>query len=101
VTSMNVIGLDIHKKTISYCVKDVAGAVLAEGTIPSTRQSLDDWIRTLHQPWTDITSSLTGNVRIARYPGVIQPFWSLDISSSGAPGVFEVRRTLLLKAARK
>jgi transposase len=51
-TSMNFIGLDIHKKTISYCVKDAAGAVLAEGTIPSTRQSLDDWIRTLHQPWT-------------------------------------------------
>ena len=51
-TSMNFIGLDIHKKTISYCVKDVAGAVLAEGTIPSTRQSLDDWIRTLSRPWT-------------------------------------------------
>src|SRR3984893_1609334 len=51
-TSMNFIGLDIHKKTISYCGKDAAGAVLAEGTIPSTRQSLDDWIRTLHQPWT-------------------------------------------------
>jgi transposase len=51
-TSMNFIGLDIPKKTISYCVKDAAGAVLAEGTIPSTRQSLDDWIRTLHQPWT-------------------------------------------------
>jgi len=51
-TSMNFIGLDIHKKTISYCVKDAAGAVLAEGTISSRRQSLDDWIRTLHQPWT-------------------------------------------------
>jgi len=49
---MNFIGLDIHKKTISYCVKDAAGAVLAEGTIPATRQSLDDWMRTLLQPWT-------------------------------------------------
>jgi len=38
---MNFIGLDIHKKTISYCVKDAAGEVLAEGTILSTRQSLD------------------------------------------------------------
>jgi hypothetical protein len=27
-------------------VKDTAGAVLAEGTIPSARQSLDDWILT-------------------------------------------------------
>jgi transposase len=52
VTSMNFIGLDIHKKTISYCVKDAAGEVLAEGTISSTRQSLDDWMRTLRGPWT-------------------------------------------------
>jgi hypothetical protein len=28
VTSMHFIGLDIHKKTISYCVKDVSGKVL-------------------------------------------------------------------------
>jgi hypothetical protein len=27
VTSMHFIGLDIHKKTISYCVKDVSGTV--------------------------------------------------------------------------
>jgi hypothetical protein len=52
VTSMNFIGLDIHKKTISYCVKDAAGEVLAEGTIPSTRQSLDGWMKTLAAPWT-------------------------------------------------
>jgi hypothetical protein len=36
VTSMNFIGLDIHKKTISYCVKDVSGKILAEGTVPAT-----------------------------------------------------------------
>src|ERR1700731_2863416 len=51
-TSMNFIGLDIHKKTISYCVKDAAGEVLAESTISSTRQSLDAWMRTLCEPWT-------------------------------------------------
>jgi transposase len=28
------------------------GAVLGEGTIPSARQSLDGWIRTLSRPWT-------------------------------------------------
>src|SRR6266516_2692282 len=49
---MNFIGFDIHKKTISYCVKDAAGEVLAEGTILSTRQSLDVWMRTLCEPWT-------------------------------------------------
>jgi hypothetical protein len=42
VTSMHFIGLDIHKKTISYCVKDVSGTVLSEGTIAATRAQLDD-----------------------------------------------------------
>src|SRR6202021_2554683 len=47
---MYYIGLDVHKKTISYCVKDAAGCVYGEGRIGSTRQELDAWIRTLPQP---------------------------------------------------
>jgi len=47
---MYYIGLDVHKKTISYCVKDAAGCVLQEGKINSTRRELDAWIRTLPQP---------------------------------------------------
>ena len=50
-TSMNYIGLDVHKKTISYCVKDVSGRVQQEGQIGSTRRELDCWM-TLPQPWT-------------------------------------------------
>jgi transposase len=42
--------LDVHKKTISYCVKDAAGCVQQEGKIGSTRRELDAWIRTLPQP---------------------------------------------------
>jgi hypothetical protein len=34
---MYFIGLDVHKKTISYCVKDAAGRVHGEGKIGSTR----------------------------------------------------------------
>src|SRR5579863_5480877 len=49
---MYYIGLDIHKKTISYCVKDAAGCVHQEGKIGSTRRELDAWIRTLPQPRT-------------------------------------------------
>lgn len=30
---MYFIGLDVHKKTISYCVKDAAGRVHQEGKI--------------------------------------------------------------------
>jgi transposase len=49
---MNFIGLDIHKKTISYCVKDNSGKVLSEGKMPATRQGLQEWIGTLAKPWT-------------------------------------------------
>jgi transposase len=47
---MYYIGLDVHKRTISYCVKDAAGCVHGEGKIGSTRRELDEWIRTLPQP---------------------------------------------------
>ena len=32
--TMHYIGLDVHKRTISYCVKDGRGAIHAEGTTP-------------------------------------------------------------------
>jgi transposase len=47
---MYYIGLDVHKRTISYCVKDAAGHVHQEGKIGSTRCELDAWIKTLPQP---------------------------------------------------
>ena len=50
--TMYYIGLDVHKKTISYCVKDAAGKVYQEGKIGSTRRELDSWIKTLPQPRT-------------------------------------------------
>jgi hypothetical protein len=50
--SMYYIGLDVHKRTISYCLKDGSGKIHAEGTIPATRFDLDHWMRTLPQPWT-------------------------------------------------
>ena len=50
--TMYYIGLDVHKRTISYCVKDAAGRVHMEGKIGSTRRELDGWIQTLPQPRT-------------------------------------------------
>ena len=47
---MYFIGLDVHKKTISCCVKDAAGRVYQEGKIGSTRWELDERIRTMPQP---------------------------------------------------
>jgi hypothetical protein len=49
---MYYIGLDVHKKTISYCVKDGSGQVHQEGKIGATRCELDRWMKTLPQPWT-------------------------------------------------
>ena len=49
---MYYIGLDVHKKTISYCVKDVSGRVHQEGKLGATRRELDSWMRTLPKPWT-------------------------------------------------
>ena len=48
--TMYFIGLDVHKKTISYCVKDAAGRVYQEGKVGSSRRELDVWIRTMPQP---------------------------------------------------
>src|SRR5437763_15530732 len=44
--------MDVHKKTIRYCVKDASGQVHQEGKVGATRWELDDWIKTLPQPWT-------------------------------------------------
>src|SRR5258708_221874 len=49
--TMNYIGLDVHKKTISYCVKDVSGRIQQEGKVGSNRRELDCWMKTLPQPW--------------------------------------------------
>ena len=38
---MYFIGLDVHKKTISYCVKDAAGRVYQEGKVGSSRRELE------------------------------------------------------------
>ena len=48
--SMYYIGLDVHKKKISYCVKDGSGIVHAEGAIPATRWDLDRWMKMLPRP---------------------------------------------------
>ena len=48
---MYYIGLDVHKKTISYCIKEANGTIHREGTINATRNDLDRWMTTLPQPW--------------------------------------------------
>src|SRR5947209_13970263 len=49
---MYSIGLDVHKRTISYCVKDAAGHVQQAVKLRGTRCDLDSWMATLPQPRT-------------------------------------------------
>ncbi|MFZ0797828.1 MAG: hypothetical protein WCA13_09400 [Terriglobales bacterium] len=43
---MYYIGLDIHKKSISFCVKDASGQIYQQGKV-ATRRNLDAWMKAL------------------------------------------------------
>jgi hypothetical protein len=48
---MNVnqyIGFDVHKKTVSYCVKAADGRIVEEGKLRATRDALRQWARERH-----------------------------------------------------
>ena len=50
---MNVhhyIGFDVHKKSISYCVKTGDGRIVEEGKLPATRQALRRWAQQRAEP---------------------------------------------------
>jgi hypothetical protein len=48
---MHYVGLDIHKKSISSCVRQADGTIVQESTIAATHQALDRWMEQLPQPW--------------------------------------------------
>jgi transposase len=49
--SIHYIGLDVHKKTISYCIKTVNGKVVRQGNISTERKALRHWLTELPSPW--------------------------------------------------
>lgn len=49
---MYYIGLDVHKKTISYCIKQASGEIHSEGIVAATRTDLMKWRQGLPQPWS-------------------------------------------------
>ncbi len=49
--SLYYVGLDIHKKTISYCVKQIDGKIVNEGTIKSCREDIIEWCKKLPGQW--------------------------------------------------
>lgn len=82
---MHYVGLDIHKKTISYCVRQADGTILQENTIPATRPSLNAWMRQVPQPW------------VAGMEATMFSGWIYDhLQSSGA--TVKVGHSAMLKA---
>ena len=45
------IGLDIHKKTIAYCIKRIDGTLVRQGTVCAERKALQHWQSELPGPW--------------------------------------------------
>ena len=45
------IGLDIHKKTIAYCIKRIDGTLVQQGTVSAERKALQKWLAELPGPW--------------------------------------------------
>ena len=45
------VGLDIHKKTIAYCVKRSDGRIVDQSVVKATRKELTQWAGSLDRPW--------------------------------------------------
>ena len=41
--ALHYIGFDVHKKTISFCVKTAAVEIVEEGSMPAQRAGLRQW----------------------------------------------------------
>ena len=50
-TVTHYIGFDVHKKSVSYCVKDAAGTIAEEGKLRATREALRQWAGKRTEPW--------------------------------------------------
>jgi hypothetical protein len=48
--SFYYVGLDVHKKTVSYAVKTAAGERIASGSVAATRGALTAWAEALPGP---------------------------------------------------
>jgi len=50
-TVIHYIGLDVHKKTISYCIKTAAGQIVQQGRLEASRAAVRGWAEGLRVPW--------------------------------------------------
>lgn len=49
--SVYYVGLDVHKKSISYCVKQADGTIVNQGQVAARRADLTAWVGQLPGPW--------------------------------------------------
>lgn len=49
--NMHYVGLDVQKKTVSYCIKNHQGCALERGTISSATPALLKWLVERTAPW--------------------------------------------------
>jgi hypothetical protein len=49
--AIHYIGFDVHKKTISYCVKTADGQIVEEGTLEARRAVLRQWAKRRKVGW--------------------------------------------------
>ena len=49
---MHYVGLDVHRKSITFCIKLADGSLVREGHIEARRQAVDEWLAGLPQPWS-------------------------------------------------
>lgn len=49
--SLYYVGLDVHKRSVSYCVKTAAGEGVRRGDVAATRVALTAWADALPGPW--------------------------------------------------
>jgi len=47
---INYVGLDVHKRTISFCVRSPDGRILQEGSVPALREALDELLSEVPAP---------------------------------------------------
>ena len=45
--NMHYVGLDVHKKTIAFCIKLIDGQIVEQGTVSTNKNELTAWAKTL------------------------------------------------------
>jgi transposase len=56
-TISHYIGFDVHKKSVSYCVKTGDGTIVEEGRLRATHEALRQWAGKRPEPWRGATEA--------------------------------------------